>query len=464
MAVRLNVEAFVRDYCDGIPDRELLSRHGISAKELVGVVKRLIQEGRIVKEQYFDRNRKIQEREARQERDFLKSLYHCPVCSHIQPTPFEHCPACGHEMEQPVRVGEAPSPSQPEDLSSRQADPSSRAEGQAEVDAVITGEIPAEMPEEVPAVFQEMLGMDLGPISLLPGAPADLACYDYQITEIMTAGPQSAMFKAEPSDSAAPLIGVKVLNPDLLSAAEMDAVASSVVAVQAAMSDMNILKILGSATLDTNPAFIYEYIPATLETLVQRQREGIDIDLLVAILPQILNALGYSHMHRGTDGEIRRLPHLNLKLCRFFFSEDTQIVKLEGCGVWRSFVEVRRHKRRLWEEPGVDLSGLAPEAFVLDSRSVNPFLADIYALGAIVYRLATGRSPFSGSDVEEYSFSHLRKFPVPPKVHRYTIPSWLDAMILKCLEKEPERRWRSATQMELHVGKDFIDIPVARRR
>lgn len=464
MAVRLNVEAFVRDYCDGIPDRELLSRHGISAKELVGVVKRLIQEGRIVKEQYFDRNRKIQEREARQERDFLKSLYHCPVCSHIQPTPFEHCPACGHEMEQPVRVGEAPLPGEPENLPLRRTESTSPAEGQAEVDAVITGEILAEMPEELPEVFQEMLGMGLGPMSLLPGIPADLAAHDYSITEVMTAGPQSAMFKGEPSDSAAPLIAVKVLNPDLLSAAEMDEVASSVVAVQAAMSDRNILKILGSATLDANPALIYEYIPATLETLVQRQPEGIDIDLLVAILPQILNALGYSHMHRGTDGEIRRLPHLNLKPCRFFFSEDTQTVKLEGCGVWRSFVEVRRHKRRLWEEPGVDLSGLAPEAFVLDSRSVNPFLADVYALGAIVYKLATGRSPFSGSNVEEYSFSHLRKFPVPPKVHRYTVPSWLDAMILKCLEKEPERRWRSATQMELHIGKDFIDVTVARRR
>jgi len=367
-------------------------------------------------------------------------------------------------MEQPVPVGEGPLPSQPENFPSRQVDPSSSAEGQAEVDAVITGEISAEMPEELPEVFQEMLGMRLGPISLLPGAPADLSTHDYHITEIVTAGPQSAMFKGEPSDSAAPLIAVKVLNPDLLSSAEMDEVASSVVAVQAAMSDMNILKILGSAALDSNPALIYEYIPATLETLVQRQPEGIDIDLLVAILPQILNALGYSHMHRGTDGEIRRLPHLNLKLSRFFFSEDAQIVKLEGCGVWRSFVEVRRHKRRLWEEPGVDLSGLAPEAFVLDSRSVNPFLADIYALGAIVYKLATGRSPFSGSDVEEYSFSHLRKFPVPPKVHRYTVPSWLDAMILKCLEKEPERRWRSATQMELHIGKDFIDVAVARKR
>ena len=77
-------------------------------------------------------------------------------------------------------------------------------------------------------------------------------------------------------------------------------------------------------------------------------------------------------------------------------------------------------------------------------------------LGALMYKLATGRAPFTGSSVKEYSFAHLRKFPIPPKVHRYTLPGWLDAMILKCLEKEPENRWRSATQMELQFGKDFI--------
>jgi hypothetical protein len=464
MAVRLNVEAFVRDYCDGIPDRELLSRHGISAKELVGVVKRLIHEGRIVKEQYFDRNRKIQDREARQERDFLKSLYHCPVCSHIQPSPFQNCPACGHELKQPVRVGEPALPDQSENPEPGLAEPPSQAEEQAKLGAVVTAEIPAEIPDEIPEVFREMLGMGLESVSLLLGATENPAVHGYRITEIVTAGPRSAMFKAVPSDSIASPVAVKALNPDLLSAAEMGEVASKIMAVQTAMNDMNILKILGSATLDANPALIYEFIPVTLETLVGRQPEGVDVDLLLTILPQMLNALGYSHMHRGTDGEIRRLPHLNLKLSRFFFAEDTQIVKLEGCGVWRSFVEVRGHKRRLWEEPGVDLSGLAPEAFVLDGRSVSPFLADIYALGSILYRLATGQPPFSGSNVDEYSFAHLRKFPIPPKVHRYTVPSWLDAMILKCLEKEPERRWRSATQMELHIGKDFVDMALAKRR
>jgi serine/threonine protein kinase len=86
---------------------------------------------------------------------------------------------------------------------------------------------------------------------------------------------------------------------------------------------------------------------------------------------------------------------------------------------------------------------------------VNPFLADIYALGATLYRLATGKRPFLGTTTEDYQFAHLRTFPVPPRVHRWQIPGWLDRMILKCLEKEPAHRWRSATQMELAIGKGF---------
>lgn len=462
MAIRLNVDAFVRDYCSGVPDKDLLSRHGLAAKELVVIVKKLIQEGRITKDEYFDRNRKIQEQEARQERDFLKSLYHCPVCSHIQPIPFQECPACGHSLEAPVRVGQAATVEGAEARSL----PETKGDAAEEADQLVslpTDEVAEESPEEVPWVFHRMLGATLDSVSFLEGAPDGLAGHEYRVHTIVTAGPQSAMFRAEALPGV-PIIAVKVFNPDILPASELKEVIHNTFIVQKAMNDVNILKILGTASVGTNPALVYEYMPSTLGSLVEREPDGVSIELIEVVLPQMLNALGYSHLHRGSDGQIRRLAHGNLKLSRFFFDEETQTVKLEGCGVWRALVEVRGHKRRLWEEPGIDFAGMAPEAFVLDSRSVNPFLADIYAMGAVLYRLTTGLPPFRASDPDEYSFAHLRTFPVPPKVLKYTVPSWLDAMILKCLEKEPDKRWRSATQMELHVGKDFAVTAPGKKR
>jgi eukaryotic-like serine/threonine-protein kinase len=199
---------------------------------------------------------------------------------------------------------------------------------------------------------------------------------------------------------------------------------------------------------------LYEWIPTSLEDLLKKSPEGLPLDFLIRLLPQLFNAVGYSHMHRGTDGAVRRLAHIFLKPSKFLFDENTNVLKLADCGVWKALADVRGHKDRLWKEPGVDLAGVSPECFVVSSRAVNAFLADIYSLGAVLYRLTTGKPPFAGADAEEYSFLHLKTFPVPPRVHRYTVPTWLDTMILKCLEKEPANRWRSATQMELSIRKD----------
>ncbi len=465
MAVTLNIEAFVKDYCDGIPDREMLARHRITAKEMIAVVKKLIQEGHISKDQYFGRNRKIQEMEARQEKSFLKSLYHCPVCSHIQPAPFNRCPACGHEISEVQTVGDSDetvsSPpdirydGKPAEASPNQADTGASVERSPDVVSVTPVDVPPERPEAVPEAFENLLGLPLEAVSLLPESPEDMAAEDFEVTEVVAAGAQSAMFKADPIGRSCPPVAVKVFLPGLLPESDLGEVVSRILTYQSAMRDRNILTVFGSGTLGGESAIIYEYLPMTFEMLAKQEPEGLSEDILMSILPQILNAVGYSHMHRGTDGVIRRLPHLNLRLSRFFCDRAGGVVKLEGCGVWKSFVEVRNYKRRLWEEPGGDLSALAPEAFVLNSKFVNPFLADMYALGTIMYKLATGQSAFTAADVKEYGFAHLRKFPIPPRVHRYQLPAWLDSMILKCLEKEPGDRWRSATQMELQLGKDF---------
>jgi hypothetical protein len=465
MAVTLNIEAFVKDYCDGVPDREMLARHSIAAKEMIAVVKKLIQEGHISKDQYFGRNRKIQEMEARQEKSFLKSLFHCPVCSHIQPTPFNRCPACGHEISEHRTVGDAAeTPLPTADIHSAgepaeaavdhavTAPAADESPGQVSVTSV---EVPREQPEVVSEALQTLVGLPLESVSLLPESPEDMASEDFEVTEVIVAGAQSALFKAEPISGSRSPVAVKVFHPELLPESDLAEVVSRILTYQSAMSDRNILTVFGSGTLGGQPAIIYRYLPINLEMLATREPEGLNLDLLMGILPQMLNAVGYSHMHRGKDGIIRRLPHVNLRPSRFFYDDDTGVLKLEGCGVWRSFVEVRKHKRHLWEEPGVDVSALAPEAFVLDSKFVNPFLADVYALGTVMYKLATGHAAFTAADVKEYSFAHLRKFPIPPRVHRYQLPLWLDSMILKCLEKEPEKRWRSATQMELQIGKDF---------
>ncbi len=458
MNIKLDVKKFVEDYSNGVKDKDLLAKHHVNPKELIAIIKKLIFDGIITKEQYFGRNRKIEEEEARQEKTFLESLHHCIVCSHIQPTFFDICPSCGHSQN------------------NKQSEESSSGEPLSEVPATAREESPQKTepediqkwtksaPEEtlhfpqmsVPDELMRRVGLPLEEIRILPELQQLSPQCEYLIADIINSGFKATVYRALDDAGLGPELAVKCFHPDLVPG-KTEELLTRILTYQAGMVDPNIIPVLGAAELESQPVLLYQIFRRNLDQIVTDYPDGVPLDLVFKWLPQMLNGLGYSHMHRARDGEVRRLAHLNIKLSKFLVSDDLDHIHLDDCGVARSIIELRGHKHFLYEESGADLRGMAPEAFVIESKSLNGFALDIYALGAALYRLVTGKAPFIASELKEYSFAHLRTFPIPPKVHRYTVPGWLDSMILKCLQKEPQKRWRSATQMELAIGKDISD-------
>jgi serine/threonine-protein kinase len=78
--------------------------------------------------------------------------------------------------------------------------------------------------------------------------------------------------------------------------------------------------------------------------------------------------------------------------------------------------------------------------------------ADVYALGAVGYYLLTGRPPFGGRTVMQVVIAHARDAVEPPSGLVAGIPADLEAVVLRCLAKNPGDRYESAEALELALG------------
>jgi serine/threonine protein kinase/mono/diheme cytochrome c family protein len=107
-------------------------------------------------------------------------------------------------------------------------------------------------------------------------------------------------------------------------------------------------------------------------------------------------------------------------------------------------------------------SYMAPEQAAGKSKDTGP-LTDVYALGAILYEMLTGRPPFVGESPLDTVLQVMSSDPVPPSREQPAVPRDLETICLKCLEKSPGRRYATAVDLADDLRRYLQGQPIKAR-
>jgi signal transduction histidine kinase len=157
------------------------------------------------------------------------------------------------------------------------------------------------------------------------------------------------------------------------------------------------------------------------------------VDELIRLAAALAEAV--AEMHR------RGVMHRDIAPAHIVLASDGASC-LVGFGSATSLAEIRPDFTHHGEIAGT-LAYVAPEQTGRTGRSVDQ-RADLYAVGAVLYELATGAPPFGFGDPLRLTHDHLARMPTPPAEVSPGVPAALSAIVMHLLEKEPDRRYQSA--------------------
>jgi serine/threonine-protein kinase len=286
----------------------------------------------------------------------------------------------------------------------------------------------------------------LGPLEKLGATPRIAG---YEILELLGAGGMGVVYKAR-QPRLARFVALKMIRAAASARTEdLERFESEARAV-AGIEHPNIVRIFEIGEHDGQPYFSLEYLGGgSLATKIggKPQRVG-EAARIVEVLAR---AMHVAHQHG--------IIHRDLKPANVMLATDGTL-KIADFGL----------AKRLESDSGQTRSGsilgtpsyMAPEQAKGETRKVGP-AADQYALGAILYELLTGRPPFQGTSVLDTLDQVRSREPVPPSQLQPKIPRDIETICLKCLEKDPDRRYPGVADVAEDLRRFQAQEPIQAR-
>jgi len=160
---------------------------------------------------------------------------------------------------------------------------------------------------------------------------------------------------------------------------------------------------------------------------------ALPIDEAVRIIREVADALEYSHQ--------QGVVHRDIK---------PENVLIAGAHAMVTDFGVAKAVSEAGGSGSLTATGIAvgtPSYMAPEQITADPALdhrVDVYALGVMAYEILAGRAPFLGTNLQQVIAGHLSQRPDPLTVHRPSASPALEAVVMRCLEKNPADRWQSA--------------------
>jgi len=277
----------------------------------------------------------------------------------------------------------------------------------------------------------------------------------YQLGRELGGGGMSRVFVARDVTLQRDVV-VKVLAPELAQELSVERFAREI-ALAAALQHANIVPLLAAgATSEGLPYYLMPYVDGeSLRHRVETQGRLAPAEVQ-QILHDVLRALAWAHA--------RGVVHRDIKPDNVMLAGGAALVT--DFGIAKAMSSARQDDERTGTLTRVGTSigtpiYMAPEQGAGDPNADHR--SDLYALGAMTYELLTGTPPFGERAPHALLMAHLTETPVPVTTRQPDVPVALAALVMQCLEKDPDNRPASADAMIERLTRGSADTVTASR-
>jgi serine/threonine-protein kinase len=213
----------------------------------------------------------------------------------------------------------------------------------------------------------------------------------------------------------------------------------------------NIVQVYDIGEHDGLPYFSLEFVGGgSLDAKVHRQPQPADES--AHMVETLARAMEYAHENG--------IVHRDLKPANILLTTDG-MPKITDFGLAKHLEGGESSKTRSGTILGTP-SYMAPEQARGETQNIGP-LADVYALGAILYELVTGRPPFEAATLMDTIVAVTKDEPLAPTRLRPHVPADLETICLKCLEKDQSKRYASAAALADDLRRFLAREPIVAR-